>query len=148
MKICSKCKQSKLEAEFNKNKNKADGLNTFCRVCHNAHSKGYYQTHQAKMTSQNRANNKLTRSKRHIQMLEFLATKVCKDCNTPDTRVLEFDHLPEYEKTMDVGRMLCSGWSWKRVLQEIAKCDIVCANCHRIRTYERSNSYRIMDRKL
>jgi hypothetical protein len=94
------------------------------------------------MNAQIKVNNKLTRSKRHIQMLEFLNGKSCKDCNTADTRVLEFDHLPEHEKTSDIGRMLCSGWSWKRILKEIAKCDIVCANCHRIRTYERMNSYR------
>ena len=53
--------------------------------------------------------------------------------------VLEFDHLSD--KRTEVS-MLVKGWSWNTVMLEIAKCEVVCANCHRRRTYARANSHR------
>lgn len=60
----------------------------------------------------------------------------CVDCGYnahPDA--LDFDHLPDFDKLFD----LAKGWSrsWDAVLQEITKCEVVCANCHRIRTAAR-----------
>jgi hypothetical protein len=48
--------------------------------------------------------------------------------------VLEFDHLRD--KAFDIGRHL-SRRSWQSVLGEMAKCEVVCANCHRRRTARR-----------
>lgn len=77
---------------------------------------------------------------------ELLLESACVDCSNNDIRVLEFDHLPEYKKTTEVSRMVCgSTYSWKRIKEEIDKCQIVCANCHKIRTLERLpfDSYRL-----
>lgn len=49
---------------------------------------------------------------------------------------LEFDHLPGFQKVNDVSKLVRTG-NWASVEAEIAKCEIVCANCHRIRTFER-----------
>lgn len=61
----------------------------------------------------------------------------CMDCGIKYPHfVLEFDHKPEFEKIDVVYRVLIKNGvdaAWK----EIAKCDVVCANCHKIRTYER-----------
>lgn len=48
---------------------------------------------------------------------------------------LEFDHLPEFQKSRTVAS-LCYA-SWDAIWQEIAKCDVVCSNCHSIRTVQR-----------
>ena len=53
--------------------------------------------------------------------------------------VLEFDHLRD--KTSNVSYLIGSG-QLKRVKQEIAKCEVVCANCHRRRTARRGDWYR------
>jgi len=59
----------------------------------------------------------------------------CSDCgylgkNYP--QVLDFDHRKD--KKFNIGNCLSHTTSLKRVIEEIAKCDLVCANCHRIRT--------------
>ena len=62
----------------------------------------------------------------------------CADCGYDQHPVaLDFDHLPQHKKSFDISRSLTIAWT--RILAEIAKCDVVCANCHRIRTYERSS---------
>lgn len=58
----------------------------------------------------------------------------CMDCGVPyPYYVMEFDHRDPSQKLANIGRLL--GNSWKRLKDEIAKCDVVCANCHRERTH-------------
>jgi len=47
--------------------------------------------------------------------------------------VLEFDHV-RGTKSGNISEMMRGGFSWKRVLEEIEKCEIRCANCHRRKT--------------
>lgn len=60
----------------------------------------------------------------------------CKDCGLHDPRVLDFDHVKE-GKTITPAMIRASGWGMDRVKAELRLCEVVCANCHRIRTYER-----------
>lgn len=56
----------------------------------------------------------------------------CKDCGFRRwSESLQFDHV-NGNKIIGVARM--TGSSWEKVSAEIAKCEVVCANCHRIRT--------------
>lgn len=61
---------------------------------------------------------------------------VCADCGIDDERVFEFDHLHSKEKS--IGPLLTG--SWEKALKELEKCELVCGNCHNIRTHERRNS--------
>lgn len=57
----------------------------------------------------------------------------CADCGYSQHAVaLDFDHV-RGEKVAGVGAMV--SWSCEAILAEIAKCDVVCANCHRVRTH-------------
>ena len=61
----------------------------------------------------------------------------CADCGyNAHPRALDFDHIGT-DKAGDVSRMAHSTASWARLKAEIAKCEVVCANCHRIRTFTR-----------
>ncbi len=65
----------------------------------------------------------------------------CADCGfDAHPAALEFDHMPGCEKHRDVGRMVSIGAGMNSILVEIAKCEVVCANCHAIRTAERRES--------
>ena len=71
------------------------------------------------------------------QYLRDLKTKTpCVDCgiNYP-YYVMDFDHVrgQKHANVME----LVSTLSKKKIDEEIAKCEIVCSNCHRIRTYMR-----------
>ena len=65
----------------------------------------------------------------------------CKDCGIQyPYYVTDFDHIEEKgEKIAAVSKMINSG-SIRRVKEEIAKCELVCANCHRERTQRRKSS--------
>jgi hypothetical protein len=63
--------------------------------------------------------------------------KPCTDCGDSYPHyVMQFDHV-RGEKLGDVSTMVTSGCSLKRIQTEIAKCELVCANCHAKRTYQR-----------
>lgn len=59
----------------------------------------------------------------------------CMDCGLEwPPFVMDFDHV-RGEKRMEVGRMLTQGYTLEAIMAEIEKCDLVCSNCHRIRTW-------------
>jgi hypothetical protein len=61
----------------------------------------------------------------------------CVDCGYKENPVaLQFDHV-RGEKTLAVSQMVSSCYSLKRIKEEIRKCEVRCANCHSIKTYER-----------
>ena len=74
------------------------------------------------------------------RLLEYLLEHPCVDCGETDHVVLEFDHLRD--KAYNVSRLLL-GYSWSRILEEIKKCEVVCCNCHRRRTFSRQGAWRI-----
>jgi hypothetical protein len=63
----------------------------------------------------------------------------CKHCGNADVRVLDFHHIDRSSKEASVDTMVKQGWSKERILQELAKCEALCANCHRILHWEERN---------
>ena len=61
----------------------------------------------------------------------------CKDCGIRyPYYVMDFDHLEKYDKMNDINFLSSTG-RIGALKKEIAKCEIVCSNCHRIRTFKR-----------
>lgn len=61
----------------------------------------------------------------------------CMDCGQRyPTYVMQFDHVSG-NKEFDIANAVSNGLSTKKVIEEINKCEIVCANCHSIRTHKR-----------
>ena len=79
---------------------------------------------------------KNSRKKRRLRDLIAEAKSVpCMDCGVEyPSFVMDFDHRDPSEKRDDVARLVHQG-SLSKLLEEIAKCDVVCSNCHRIRTH-------------
>lgn len=65
----------------------------------------------------------------------------CLDCGYREHAIaLDFDHRPGETKARGgVSALVKSACDWAIVLAEIAKCDVVCANCHRVRTKARGD---------
>lgn len=77
------------------------------------------------------------RSAANVEFITQLKLELgCTDCGYKDhPAALDFDHLPGFEKVRGISRMLAA--SRGQLLQELAKCEVVCSNCHRIRTWAR-----------
>lgn len=58
----------------------------------------------------------------------------CIDCGNTDIRVLQFDHRDPTTKVDTINRIM-SNKGMEKLMLEIEKCDIRCANCHAIRHY-------------
>ena len=130
MKICPRCKQEKKLNDFGLRSTAKDGRQTYCKICAvESRMESYYNNKDKE--SEYRKNIK----KRNQKLLqEYKSSRPCTDCkqNYP-YYVLDFDHL--HSKKYNVSQMLTL--SWGTILNEIEKCDLVCANCHRKRTYSR-----------
>ncbi len=62
----------------------------------------------------------------------------CVDCGFSGKQfpyVLDFDHRKDSGKKFNIGSWSHSVLSIKAIMEEIEKCELVCANCHRIRTF-------------
>lgn len=75
------------------------------------------------------------RAPRQAYVDQIKAENGCMDCGLhPEySQVLEFDHRPDEDKKFHISDGMVSG-TMEDLIAEIAKCDIVCANCHRVRT--------------
>lgn len=140
MKQCSTCKRMLSLDDFDRNRAKKDGRQYACKECRVAANAAFYQrTKESLRKTREAAKNRVRdRNKRIVRA--HLESNPCTDCGITDWRVLEFDHLSD--KTGSIANMM-GGHSEKNLRAEIDKCDVVCANCHRIRTYTRSSSWRL-----
>ena len=66
---------------------------------------------------------------------DYKTTRGCKNCGYKEQScALDFDHRDGEVKLFNVAAAIHRG-SIKRVQEEVAKCDVLCANCHRIRHF-------------
>jgi len=73
------------------------------------------------------------------KFLDALKNHPCMDCKgTFPPYVMDYDHRPGEQKLFNVGMKYTKSLSV--ILAEIAKCDLVCSNCHRVRTHNRFKS--------
>lgn len=91
-----------------------------------------------------RAWGRKTRMKKRLEiraLLNGIKNVPCADCKGQfDPCVMDFDHIDPSTKTANIG-VLARRSDVKRLMEEIAKCEIVCANCHRLRTKRKGHSF-------
>jgi hypothetical protein len=110
-------------------------------VCTNCHRIRTQQRH-AQRSPVARSTSPATRRKReawraHARLLDQHRDRPCADCGGRfPPCAMDFDHRDPTTKRAAVTRMIGRA-GVARILDEAAKCDIVCANCHRLRTFER-----------
>lgn len=99
-----------------------------------------YKREWYKLNRQKVIGEVVARKKRLRELVkQYKLEKGCTDCGYKEHfAALDFDHISD-NKFKGIARMVDAGYSWKRIKQEIDKCEVVCANCHRIRTTDRMN---------
>lgn len=114
------------------------GLSARCRECANAYSRKW-----ASENAQWHLDDQKVRRERIGVWADSLKNMPCADCGQTFPPVaMDWDHLPQYEKEMTVSVMVNRRLTKDRILGEIAKCELICSNCHRVRTAERANGSR------
>lgn len=110
------------------------------RLSSRINRKKYYYQDVEKYRTESRNQKAEQRSKWRDFLWNFKSNP-CTDCrNSFPHFVMELDHT-RGEKSFGV-TISASGRPWKVLMEELAKCDLVCANCHRRRTWERGQSRR------
>lgn len=137
---CTLCSEIKPLEEFNKNKSTSSGYNTVCRVCSNVRSKQYYHENKEHHKKVINERNKLIISENRKRLFNYYSNNPCVDCGETNPVVLESDHKDGVDKKYDISAMISH--SWVKIEEELAKCDVRCANCHRIRTAKQFNWYK------
>ncbi len=130
-KKCSTCKHHKPIESFHR---KGKGLQPKCKSCQSAYLHNHYLCNKA---AYNRSKKKARQKVQNF--ISECKTKPCADCKqTYPPYVMDFDH--KYNKDFCINRGEAQGIAKSRLIAEMAKCDVVCANCHRIRTHKRLSS--------
>jgi hypothetical protein len=134
MKVCSSCSLEKAVDEFSR---KGGILQSKCKSCQRAYHRLYYQRNKPRFIAKNRRNKNRQR-KRLRTILSEVKQRPCQDCGGIfHPWVMELDHREGTKKEAAVANLGSKGCTDARLLEEIEKCDVVCANCHRMRTYRR-----------
>jgi hypothetical protein len=111
----------------------------YCKPCKREYDRGYYARNSAKMLPEKAARNKVRREKIRKIIVEA-KDKPCMDCGGRfPTCAMDFDHVND-DKIANVSALVAASSSLARIKTEIEKCELVCANCHRVRT-ESKNQY-------
>jgi len=139
MKICNTCKVEKPEEDFYRYKG---GRCSKCKLCAYEWQRQYNKNHPELKLDYNRQwREKLKNEKGRV--LDWIKNKYegtpCMDCGRVFIWfVMDWDHRSDEVKEFIIslkGPLKATPDRLAQVMKEIAKCDLVCANCHRIRTY-------------
>lgn len=135
---CCTCKQSKPLEDFAFAKKSEGKRHPRCKICMCAATRNYYTRHRAERI-QYAASAKKSRKEQLVNWIADLKHKPCIDCgNSYPPCCMDFDHRDPTTKLRAVSEMVVNRMcAREKILEEIAKCDLVCANCHRIRTHHR-----------
>ena len=109
-----------------------------CKECQKSRGRTYYANNHERQSKLSISRNRKNRKKQR-DFVNTLKNFPCVDCgNIYPPCVMDFDHRGEVEKTGNIGSLVSQAYfTIERLKKEIEKCDLVCANCHRIRTYNR-----------
>ena len=131
---CSRCASFRPTSSFNR---LATGFQWWCRECF----KRYYAEGRAHHRQRTNTLKRQRVAEAQQLVLEYLGTRPCADCGERDPVVLEFDHVGA--KRAEVSMLVRRGVLPAVLMQEIARCEVVCANCHRRRTAGREGWRRL-----
>jgi hypothetical protein len=141
-KICKSCGLERdAEKDFNWEYKSRGKRQARCKYCQSELSKLHYLNNKGIYNERTRARKAQVLTENMSRISSHLSMHPCVDCGNPDIRVLEFDHVRGH-KTEEISHLLSQGCGWPRIESEIAKCEVRCANCHRIKTLERGKWWR------
>ena len=94
------------------------------------YNRQYYKRNREKLLKNQADKNKRFSESRRKWLIDYKKTLKCVRCDENHPATLTFHHKDDSEKEFEIGNIIKLGVSLKRILAEIAKCEVLCANCH------------------
>lgn len=144
MKICSLCNEEKALSEYSLHSPKTNNtkLRPDCKSCVRERARKKYSEDPDKFKARMKLINSASVPRAREYIYDYLKTHPCVDCGEPDPIVLEFDHV-RGKKYSNISALMGKGARLWRIENEISKCEVRCANCHRRVTAHRDGWYKI-----
>ena len=135
---CRNCRIDKEDKEYYVRYN--GKLDRMCKCCHREYRKEHYKNNKKAYKKKAKKNRELSTKKYREYVWDHLKNNPCVDCGESNILVLDFDHRDRSEKKHNISHLWDRGG--KVLRDEIDKCDVRCANCHRIKTAKENNSWK------
>ena len=131
LKKCSACAIVLPFSKFRRLIKSPDGHSGRCSDCAKAYCRSHYRNNRDDYLARVMADKEARR-----QEVRRAKDRPCADCGGRfHFSAMDFDHLPGQTKLLSIGSGLATGN--RKLRAEMAKCEVVCANCHRVRTWTR-----------
>lgn len=137
-KECITCHKLKNIDDFNKHKSR--GIQNQCRSCRAEYNRKHYRNNIEIYKNRNSESRKRLRREAQLFIWNYLLSHPCP-CGESNPVVLEFDHLDPSKKSFPIGGSASHGKPIELLKEEISKCQVLCANCHRKKTAKQRNYY-------
>lgn len=130
MKTCPSCGEEKPLDEFSWRDKRKGRRASECKTCHSVVRRNYYIRNKAKEVRYAIARNIPIKKKVREDFQAYKTSLSCAECGENHPATLHFHHTDPLAKESDVSRLVICGLSRKRIMAEIQKCVVLCANCH------------------
>lgn len=137
--VCTKCHKTKRLSAFGW-KQRGTKRHSWCKLCHSEYAKNHYINNKNDYKIRKLKSQKRLRQDLRVFIANYLTQHPCVDCKESDIVVLDFDHFKN--KSCNISYMIQNTASISRLNEEIAKCNVRCANCHRRKTARQQNWFK------
>lgn len=137
MKHCNKCNTTKPLTSFHRRKNSHQ---PWCIPCRKTHDHGTFKSKPQRRQSLKESTAKY-REAAETLVANHLKANPCVKCGESHILTLQFDHLRD--KKLEISTAVQRGWSLSSIKEEMNKCQVLCANCHSIKTANDNNSWKL-----
>lgn len=134
IKKCTKCKKEKDINDFNFKIKSIGKRNSECKECSRLLIKNHYNSNREYYLKKAKRRNNQIKQGVIDYIYQYLSKNHCIDCGESDITVLEFDHSNKFNKVETVSYLIKNKYPLDKIIAEISKCDVRCANCHRRKT--------------
>jgi hypothetical protein len=94
------------------------------------YNRAYYERNREQLLERQAEKNRRFAENRRKWLVDYKKTLKCTRCGENHPATLIFHHRDSSEKSFEIGNALKLGVGIKRLLAEIEKCEVICANCH------------------
>jgi hypothetical protein len=137
---CLACLRVRPVEEFNFKDKLLGKRHARCRDCTRAQVRSHYRRNTPYYLEKARTQKLREREEKQEFLIQYLLEHPCVECGESDIVCLDFDHV-RGEKVDCISRMV-RDYSLARIKQELAKCEVRCAHCHRRKTAHQRGFYR------